>query len=220
MYDGTMNNPSLRRMIVLPMLCAFLAMPAACKEKSSPTPPMAPAPKPSVAAGTPSTPIATTPLSAAATGSASSLTVGGFTFPLPSGWVSVPPANQMRLAEVLVADPSGDAAKACIAVFSTAGGDVQSNIDRWAGQVRDAAGQPGKALVQKQTVAGIPVTTVEITGTYSGMGDLGPHNNWTLRGAIVEEPGTTLFIKMTGPADQMAAAAPGFASMVGGFKKP
>jgi hypothetical protein len=125
----------------------------------------------------------------------------------------------MRLAEVLVSDPAGDATKACTVVFSSAGGDVQSNIDRWANQVHDAAGQPGKPKVEKKTLAGVPVSIVEVTGSYSGMGEPAPHPNWTLRGAIIEDAGGTLFIKMTGPAEQMAASAPGFASMVDGMTK-
>jgi hypothetical protein len=125
----------------------------------------------------------------------------------------------MRLAEILVADPSGDAAKACTVVFSSAGGDVQANIDRWAGQVRDDSGQAGKPKVEKKTVAGMSVSVVEIVGSYAGMGEPAPHANWMLRGAIVEDPSGTLFIKMTGPAAPMSAAAPGFASMIDGLKK-
>jgi hypothetical protein len=125
----------------------------------------------------------------------------------------------MRLAEIVVPDAGGDAAKACLITFSTAGGDVQSNIDRWAGQVKDAAGQPSKPTIQKKTVAGVNVTIAEMTGAYAGMGDASPKPNTTLRGAVVETPGSLLFIKMTGPADAMAAAAPGFNSMIEGMKK-
>jgi len=234
LYTGRMNANMLRRTITLAALCSGLIV-AACEDKT-PAPklptsapkPVAPAPKPAAptpqANPAPTTPTApanpTAPAPAAPGGAAAtSVTVGQFDFPLPAGWRSVPPANQMRLAEVLVADPSGDAAKASSIVFSSAGGDVQANIDRWAGQVRDDAGQPGKPKVEKKTVAGLPVSIVEITGAYSGMGEPAPHANWMLRGAIIEDPAGTLFIKMTGPAEPMAAAAPGFATMIDGLKK-
>lgn len=125
----------------------------------------------------------------------------------------------MRLAEALVPDASGDAAKACSVAFSTAGGEVQANIDRWAGQVLDASGAPSKPKITKRQVGGMPVTTAEMTGTYAGMGDTAPHTNWTMRAAIVETPGGLLFIKMTGPAEQMAASAASFDAMVDGLKK-
>jgi hypothetical protein len=125
----------------------------------------------------------------------------------------------MRLAEILVPDASGDPAKSCSITFSSAGGDVQSNIDRWAGQVKDASGQPSKPTVQTKTIAGVNVTIAEMTGSYAGMGDASPKPNTTLRGAIIEGPGAPVFIKMTGPADAMAAAATGFNAMIDGMKK-
>ena len=103
-------------------------------------------------------------------------------------------------------DASGDAAKACSVAFSTAGGEVQANIDRWAGQVLDASGAPSKPKITKRQAGGMPVTTAEMTGTYAGMGDTAPHANWTMRAAIVETPGGLLFIKMTGPMRGMASA--------------
>lgn len=124
----------------------------------------------------------------------------------------------MRLAEVVVPDPSGDATKACVAVFSSAGGTVEANIDRWAGQVRDASGKPATPSTRTRTVAGLKVTIVEMSGTYAGMGEGTPRPDWTLRGAIVEIGGGLLFIKMTGPAEGMKACAAAFDSMVDGMK--
>jgi hypothetical protein len=144
----------------------------------------------------------------------------GVSFPLPAGWIGKPPSNSMRLAEADVPGPAGDATKACLVVFSTAGGSVDDNIARWAGQVRDPKGQPVAATPQKRTVAGLPVTVVEMTGSYAGMGGGEPQANYTLRAAIVEAPAGLIFIKMTGPAEQMSANAPAFNAMVDGLTKP
>jgi hypothetical protein len=140
-------------------------------------------------------------------------------FALPAGWKSVTPGHAMRLAEVQVPDPSGDAAKMCTVVFSTAGGDVDSNIARWGTQVTDASGQPTKPQPTVREVAGMKVHTVELTGAFANMGEPAPHQNWMLRGAVVEMPAGLLFVKMTGPVEPMKAAAPGFTAMVDGMKK-
>ena len=52
------------------------------------------------------------------------------------------------------------------------------------------------------------------------MGEAAPHLKWLLRGAIVETPDGLLFIKMTGPAEQMASTAAAFNAMIDGLKKP
>jgi hypothetical protein len=58
-------------------------------------------------------------------------------------------------------------------------------------------------------IHGLPVTTIDVSGAYSGMG--GPTaaapvvNNYRLLGAIIDGPGGRVFIKFTGPAKTMAA---------------
>lgn len=197
-----------------------------CEEKAPPTPvtkaptpaPKAPQVAPSAAPTGQVPPIVPAPTGAgqAAQGG---VRVLGLNFDLPANWKQVPPGNQMRLAEVQVPDASGDAAKVCTVVFSTAGGDVESNIARWAGQVKDEAGQPSKYQDATKTVAGMTVHTVEMTGAFANMGETTPHQNWMLRGSVVETPGGLLFVKMTGPREQMAAAAGAYAAMIEGMKK-
>ncbi len=221
-----MSAPTTR-FLGLTLLTLALAS-AACEDKS-PQPPLAP-PK---QANTPSTPPgATAPTqgtapaarggSAAVASSTAEANVSalGVTLTLPPGWKQRPPASQMRLAEAEVADASGDAAKSCLVVFSTAGGTVADNIARWSGQVHDAKGQPVTARPETRTVSGMSVTIVELAGSFAGMGDAAPKANWLLRGAIIETTEGLLFIKMTGPAASMAAAADGFTALVNSVKKP
>lgn len=196
-----------------------------CEDKST-QPPLS-EPKPAVPANntaanqpanTPGAPVPVSP-DAANLGSGQTITAMGVSVTLPDAWKRNPPANQMRLAEASVPDAGGDPAKACLVVFSTAGGSVTDNISRWAGQVRDAQGQPVTGTPATKQVGGVNVTTVEMTGTFAGMGDTPPKENWTLRGAIIETPQGLLFIKMTGPAESMKAALPGFDAMVDSVKK-
>jgi len=159
---------------------------------------------------------------AAVTGATDSQVVNalGVSLMLPAGWKQSPPSSQMRLAEATVSDTSGDPAKTCSVVFSTAGGSVEENIARWSGQVLDAEGKPAVAKSESRTVAGMKATVVEFTGSFAGMGDAARKQNWMLRGAIIETPAGLLFIKMNGPVEQMNTTASGFAALVDSVKKP
>jgi hypothetical protein len=133
-------------------------------------------------------------------------TVAGLTFTTPEGWTMAPPANSMRLAEL---HAPGNA----VVAFSSAGGDIPANIQRWSGQFQGA--QP---TTTERTVAGLKVHTVDITGTYSGMNEPA-QNNYALHGAIIETGGQPVFVKMTGPAEAVKAATPAFDAMVDGMTK-
>lgn len=188
----------------------FLIVPTAC-EPGGEGAGQAPPPKAGTAAEAP-VPLAEAPAPPAAASDA--LVIGGLAFSLPEGWSRVPPANPMRLAEVHVPAASADPAALCIVTFSTAGGDVQANIDRWAAQVRTGDGQPSTPDMERRSVAGIEFTIAAMTGVYVGMGNEPAQQDWTLRGAIAQTPQGLLFIKMTGPADAMTAAADGFAALI------
>ncbi len=172
--------------------------------------PASPQSRPASASRAPAGPIRVAPEAG------STLNVLGLSMPIPEGWTQVPPSNSMRLAELKVAPD--DPAKTCTVAFSTAGGEVQMNIDRWAGQIRDAAGQPAVPKTDVRTVSGLTVTVTEMSGTYAGMGGTPPLEGWMLRAAIIETPSGLLFIKMTGPAETMQSAANAFDSMIDGLK--
>lgn len=202
LYDRAMNH----RILIVAALALGLS---ACEKEQPASPPLKPpAAQPSV----PSTPPAQPAPSADGR-----VTAAGLSFPVPQGWQSVTPSNSMRLAELHVPDASGDAALLCVVAFSTAGGEVEANITRWAGQVVNEAGQPAAPVVTTREVAGMKVTIAELTGTYSGMSET-PKAAWMLRGAIVEIPGTLLFVKMTGPAKQMGEQGAAFNAMIDGMQ--
>lgn len=163
---------------------------------------------------------ATAPPATAATSDGATVSLLGVSLTLPASWKRNPPANQMRLAEAVVPDAGGDAAKSCLVVFSTAGGTVDENIARWSGQVRDDKGQPVKGTSKSHTINGVKASVVEMTGSFAGMGDGAAKENWTLCGAIIEAPEGLLFIKMTGPAASVTAASKDFDALVQSLKKP
>lgn len=200
---------------MLVLLAGLSLLSAACEQKAAPPPPTPPAPAAPSSTTPPPAQLPAAP--AAATGN--TVSALGINFTVPAGWQAAPPSNAMRLAEINVPDASGDAAKACIVVFSTAGGTVQSNMDRWAGQVTDASGAPSKGEVKARDIGGLKVSTAEFTGSFAGMGDTPTKENWMLRGAIIEAPGGLLFVKMTGPAEQMNAHGPAFYQMIDSLSK-
>jgi hypothetical protein len=101
------------------------------------------------------------------------------------------------------------------------GGSVDANLDRWIGQYLQADGKPSKAAAKilKRTVHGLPVTTVDVSGAYTGMGgptaQPGPAMpGYRLLGAIAEGPQGSIFFKFTGPSATVAANEPAFEKMI------
>ncbi len=135
----------------------------------------------------------------------------------PAGWKSEA-QRPMRLATYSIA-PNAE----CGVYFFGAGqgGSVEANLDRWIGQFLQADGKPSKAAakIAKRTIHGWPVTTVDVSGAYTGMG--GPAAQpgpampaYRMLGAIVEGPQGSIFIKFTGPAKTVAANQPAFDKML------
>jgi hypothetical protein len=127
----------------------------------------------------------------------------------------------MRLATYTVA-PGGE----CGVYFfgSGQGGSVDANLERWIGQFLQADGKPSKAAAKivKRTIHGWPVTTVDISGAYTGMGgpmaQEGPAmTGYRLLGAIVEGPQGSVFFKFTGPEKTVAANQSAFDKLLASF---
>ncbi len=149
-------------------------------------------------------------------------TVGGLTFKRPDTWKWVPINSQFRKAQLHVPDPTNPAGPGADVVFFNfgvgQGGDVEGNISRWVGQFAKADGSEIKPVVEAATIKGTKVTRVRVdSGTFnSGMpgGPTTPMENYGLYGAIIEGPQGNVFVKMTGPADIVLAAAKNFEGLV------
>lgn len=143
----------------------------------------------------------------------------------PAGWKNEG-SRPMRAATYLVSGAGHDAAPGeCVVYFfgEGQGGSVEANLARWKGQFRTAAGGPAEGRVRKRTVHHLPVTTLDISGEYSGMG--GPmaasrtvKDGYRLLAAIVEGSGGTVFVKFTGPAKTVAANEQRFEQLISSFQ--
>ena len=116
----------------------------------------------------------------------------------------------MRAATYVVED-----AECAVYFFGQAqGGSVQANIDRWKGQFAE----PANAKIAKRVVHGLPVTTIDVSGTYSGMG-AAAKPGYRMLGAIIENPGGNVFLKFAGPVKTVAANQGKFEQLLGSFDK-
>jgi hypothetical protein len=103
------------------------------------------------------------------------------------------------------------------------GGSIDANIERWKSQMQGPDGKPAPAEIAKRAVRGIAMTTVDASGTYSGMGGpmapAKPVPDYRMLGAIVEGPGGHVFVKFTGPAKTVAANRQKFDQLLASFDK-
>jgi len=150
----------------------------------------------------------------------------GLSWSAPSSWESQVPSSAMRRAQYRVPGPGGDGE--CVVYYfgPGEGGDPRSNALRWASQFQPAAGKtPEQALKTAEiTVAGMPVMTVEMTGTYLGGGAMmggpsQPKPDYMLLGAVAEGPDANWFFKFTGPAETVEAHRAGFQELINSLKK-
>jgi hypothetical protein len=144
----------------------------------------------------------------------------GIRWTIPPTW-KAEAQRPMRLATYTVA-PGGE----CGVYFfgSGQGGSVEANLDRWIGQFAQPDGKPSKeaAKIAKRTIHGWTVTTVDVSGAYTGMGGPTmqpgtPMAGYRLLGAIVEGPQGSIFFKFTGPAKTVAESQAAFEKMLASF---
>jgi hypothetical protein len=138
---------------------------------------------------------------------------GGIRWTPPPNWKSEG-QRPMRLATYQVAPAAADPEGGECGVYyfgEGQGGSVEANIDRWMGQFQQPGGKSSKdaARVEKRTIHGLKVTTVDVSGAYTGMGGPRapqgpPKAGYRLLGAVVEGPQGSVFFKFTGPAKTVA----------------
>ena len=145
----------------------------------------------------------------------------GIRWTAPTGWKAEAP-RPMRAATYAIAPAAGDSAGAeCVVNYfgPGQGGGVDANVERWKGQVLGPDGKPAAAKVEKRTVRGVPITIVDTSGSYTGMGgpmaaSSKPMPGYRLLGAIAEGPGGSVFFKFTGPAKTIAAGQKQFEQLL------
>lgn len=132
-----------------------------------------------------------------------------FDYDLPQGWREGPPKmlRQINLE-------AGEASQCYVIVLAGEAGGLELNINRWLGEVEnDPLDSAGIAALEQVDVLGTTAPLVEADGDYQGMG--GPAGeSMTLLGVPVIRSSESLFIKMVGPRDEIAAEREHFLAFV------
>jgi hypothetical protein len=153
----------------------------------------------------------------------------GLQFTAPSNWISEAPTSANRRAQYKLPRATGDSEDAEMAVynFPGGGGTPQANVDRWLSQFTKEDGSPAAdtAKIVKKTIGSIPVTIVDISGTYAGammmmqqQASKGkPHVR--MLAAIAETSGGPWFFKLTGPENTVKKYQPGFDTFINSIRQ-
>lgn len=139
---------------------------------------------------------------------------------VPAGWVTETPSSSMRRGQYRI-DGSGGPAECVVFYFGPGqGGDARANVARWIAQFRHQDNQPvgGTARTRELLVRGIPVTMVEISGTFvGGMGPTasGPERpDYMLLGAVARGPDANWFFRAAGPRATLEPQRGAFETLV------
>jgi hypothetical protein len=149
---------------------------------------------------------------------------GGVAWTVPAAWTEEGP-RPMRVATYKIAAAPGDKEGAELGVFyfgAGQGGGVQANVDRWLGQFKKPDGSPAAptAKVEKRTVNGIPMTGVDVKGTYAGAGAMmgggagAAKPDYRMMAAIAEGPDGAVFFKLTGPEKTVGSVEKDFTGLI------
>jgi hypothetical protein len=151
-------------------------------------------------------------------------TVAHLEWKAPAGWTSKGEAP-MRAATYPVAAAPGDSEGGeCVVYFfgKGQGGSVEMNMARWQSQFTGPDGKQSAAKIGKRTVHMIPVTTLDVSGAYSGMG--GPlaekqtsKVRYRMLAAILENPDGNIFLKFTAPEKTVTANQQKFEVLLSSF---
>jgi hypothetical protein len=146
-----------------------------------------------------------------------------YSVPVPSQWQVQPPASNFRLAQFRVPAAAG-ASDAEVVVFhfgAGQGGSAPANIARWTSQFSGAGGQPVRPSTETFSVGPLPVTLVQLSGTYArGVGGPSgaPKPDQTLLAAVVEAPEGNVIFQLHGDRATVEANRKAFVEMVKGWK--
>ena len=145
---------------------------------------------------------------------------------VPADWTEQTPSSSMRKAQYALTKVSGDGEDGELAVFYFGpgqGGSVEANIERWIGQISqpDGSSSKDKAKTNKKEIGGMPVTLVDVSGTYSAgmMSNAPPRQGYRMLAAVAETTEGPWFFKLTGPEKTIAKWSSSFDQFIASFKQ-
>ena len=144
-------------------------------------------------------------------------------FDAPVDWVHVETDTPIRVAQFELPHSAGDPEDAELVVyyFGGDGGTVEANLERWTNQMLQPDDRPSSdvATTTGFEVAGMPITVLDVPGTYAAEAHPGSRMRYYKRGyrlkaAVVETPSGPYFFKLVGPARTVARWESGFNALL------
>ena len=148
-------------------------------------------------------------------------------FRVPPGWAEEERTSSMRVAQYRLPKAPGDTEDASLVLYyfgQGQGGSVAANIDRWIAQMKQPDGSAVRGAKDEHLVAnGLKATTVDLSGTYvaetaPGSGTFNNKPDYRLRGAVVETPNGSYFVKLIGPQKTVTQWNDSFLSYIRSFE--
>lgn len=133
---------------------------------------------------------------------------------VPEGWEPLPTGG-MRAASFRI----GTSAECVVSVLAGAGGGLEANINRWRNQMGlEPLSSEAIAALPQLNVLGVPSPFVEMSGTFTGMSG-NPQPDWALLGTICLLPDSSIFVKLTGPANEVLSQREAFQTFCQSLKQ-
>lgn len=149
-------------------------------------------------------------------------------FTIPAGWIEEERTSTMRVAQYRLPKVEPDTEDASVVLYYFGpgqGGSTAANIERWVAQIKqeDGSASKDKAKEENFEVNGLKVTTLDVSGTYvaetaPGSGTFLNKPGYRLRGAVLETPKGSYFLKLVGPEKTAAHWNESFLSYLRSFQ--
>jgi hypothetical protein len=138
------------------------------------------------------------------------------TWDLPQGWSEQEPTS---LRQINLSFGPNQAGECYFTVLPGSAGGLNANINRWCKQMASAElTDEAIANLPKQTLLGFDAIKIQLDGNYTNMGAQASLPNYRLLGLITQIQDNTLFIKLTGPKDIVAANETAFNQFISSLK--
>lgn len=151
----------------------------------------------------------------------------GIAFNIPDGWTRTKPKSTMRIAELHPPRVDGDKSDSTLAVsFLGGGGDFESNVARWLGQVTAADGgavDRDQAKISEIKVGNATLKILEVEGTIDDINPMtmqiaGKIKDGKFIVAMLQANGGAYFFKLTGSKKTVDAGRTAFDGLLQSIK--
>ncbi len=142
---------------------------------------------------------------------------GGYRWDMPADWrMTVPTGNEF--AGMYITNRLGNASVS----FTKESGSVSDIIRQLSSTLVSDSGSRNRPDKSTKTIMGLPVTVIDMTGTYINPAGKGGRNEspfYAMHAVIFELPDTRILINLWGPEDTVAQSIPAFDAMIAQMQK-